>query len=403
MIRDVRKDAGFSLIELAILLTIVSLMVATGLQSFRQYSVTKQRNDTLAREDIITQSMIRFIYNFRRMPCPADPSLTPEDAQAGFEQCLDKPGQNAPFYCSGAVCRIDGGRHSPDNPSGGFQPDKALTGAVPYATLGIPLNETVDGWGTKFAYTVSEFLTVQGSGAAGSGTYNDDYGCIDIQKYDPATGLIAPIKEKYPDGSLRPNASYMMALVSYGENRKGGYGYGGNQISTCTGAGRDLENCDGDSTFLLRGNVVSKVQGPNYYDDAVVLYKLKLESDKWLYATTSGIKNKTGGSVGIGVDNPSSLLDVDGSIQLKDSGAASFMADTYCDDSGNCMPMANVMTSGMFCTDNVNGVVSSVADNKFTCPNKLQGAVANSCGAAEFVVGFDALGKPKCCPATGCP
>jgi hypothetical protein len=397
MIRAENKEAGFSLIELAILLTIVSLMVATCLQEFRQYNVTKTRNDTYAHRDVVEQGLVRFIYNYHRLPCPADPALPPGAALAGFEQCLTGTGQTAVDFCNGQVCRRIGGRYTDETP--GYTFDNVLTGAIPYSTIGVPLSQAIDGYGSKFGYTVSEYLTRQGSGAKYSQSYNDQYGVVNIEQYFPDTDTISPAKNPDVAGGTF-NAAYMFALVSYGQNRKGGYGYNGNLIAPCTGPGRDIENCNGDSTFLSPGEgLFSYVPGPKYFDDPVVDAVLVLESDKWKYASTTGIRDKNNGKVGIGTNAPEVPLHVDGNILVQDYNASNF-----CDDDGsNCMPISKLTYEGMSC--GTNGVMYGVQSNHLLCANKIDTTTLNpkTCGAQEYVTGFDNTGKPICCPSSGCP
>jgi hypothetical protein len=401
MIRDTGKDAGFSLIELAILLTIVSLMAATALQSFREYNVIKTRNDTFSHRDVVEQGLVRFIYNFRRLPCPADPALPPGAALAGFEQCLTGTGQTAVPYCNGKVCRAVGGRYTDED--GDTVKDNILTGAIPYATIGVPLSQTIDGYGSKFGYTVSEYLTRQGSGAPGSRSYSDQYGVVGLSSYHQNTGTIEKAFNTdvlNPDGTTGAADAYMFALVSYGPNRKGGYGYNGQLIAPCSGQGRDITNCDGDSSFLGPGpGLFSYVPGPNYFDDPVVDTSLVLESDKWKYASTTGIRDKNNGNnVGINTATPEVPLHVNGNILVQQYDASNF-----CDDKGvNCMPIAKLTSEGMSCGEN--GIMYGAQNNSLLCVDKLSTTTLKpkTCPSKQYVTGFDITGTPICCPATGC-
>ncbi|MDE1151890.1 MAG: hypothetical protein PW788_05065 [Micavibrio sp.] len=278
--------AGFSLIELSILLLIIGLLSTTALQTYRQYIIDKTNNTTSASLTQAKQSLSNFVFQHGRLPCPADPSLAPDDVHAGIEFC---PTGTA-IGCSGfgggnKVCRINGARPTSDSISP-FTPDPVLTGALPYLTLGITETDAMDGWNNKLSYNVTEYMTRAGSGAPGSMSYNDQYGAINIQVYDPVNKAIISGLNPAITGTALPN-SYLLAVVSHGSDGRGAYNYYGKMTRACaaTGTTRDAENCNGDATFLDRGtgngSVYSLAPGANYYDDAFVISSLPKDNDKW--------------------------------------------------------------------------------------------------------------------------
>lgn len=392
-----RKDAGFSLIELAVLLVITGLLTSAALETYRSYSITKEINDTEVRRGLVQNALSQYVRFFGRLPCPADPDLPPDDGNAGVEICPDSP--PAPYAsvpypnngCAGEVCRVDGRRDT--GADGNLVPDKVLHGAVPYVTIGLTLQDTIDGWGGKMTYAVSEFLT-------DSGTYSDNWGTVNKQIKQSGTGSII-------DGS--PVGENLLVIVSHGPDRKGAWNYYGNRISPCAGVALDVENCDGDSTFILASDsatceadntcIVSYAPGANFFDDAFTEFEISRDSDKWQYASATSIENKTGGNVGIGVTSPNERLHVDGNVLITSSAVGTdgdAHGDVYCDQNeNNCFNSEIIAGPGINCSS---GLMVGVSDEQVDCVNTIDttGITPSICPSGQYVTGIDAAGALIC-------
>lgn len=397
------KEAGFSLIELAVLLVLAGLLTSAVLETYRAYSITKEINDTDVRRGLVTNALSQYVRYFGRLPCPADPSLPPDDPNAGLEICLegestggisqtDPPGGYGLNYptdgCSSEVCRVPG--RIDTGADGNLLPDKVLIGAVPYVTIGLTLQDTIDGWGGKMTYAVSEFLT-------NDNTYNDSWGTINRQIKNTGTGNIidaAPVGEN------------MLVLLSHGPDRKGAWNYHGQQISPCAGPGLDVENCDGDSDFIQQGStdtceadntcMVSYAPGANFYDDAFTEFQISRDSDKWQYSTATTIENKTGGAVGIGVAAPDTStgrkLHVGGNLLVNDNTRA----DQYCNSSeSDCFDSDMIGGIGISCS---NGLMTGISDENAVCANTINPTLItpSTCPGGQYVTGIDATGNLIC-------
>ncbi|MBI5007505.1 MAG: type II secretion system protein [Nitrosomonadales bacterium] len=116
-LRPPNRHNGFSLVEMAVVLAIVSLLMAGLLPMLSSQQERAQRNETRQQLEDIRQALIGFAVINGRLPCPTDPTITdPADASYGVEN---------PLGCSTAPTQ---------------------EGYLPWKTLGV--NE-VDAWGTK--------------------------------------------------------------------------------------------------------------------------------------------------------------------------------------------------------------------------------------------------------------
>jgi type II secretory pathway pseudopilin PulG len=125
-----RKSSGFSLIELSILVTIVSI-IAIGMMEWFTPPIEdeiKKQQVTEERMRNIRHAIQAFYARNERIPCAADITLAETNAAFGVEDCT------ATF--TGV-------------------PPAPQAGAIPYRTLGIGIENTVDGWNRRFTYAVS--------------------------------------------------------------------------------------------------------------------------------------------------------------------------------------------------------------------------------------------------------
>lgn len=123
---------GFTLAEVAVVLVIVSLLIAGLMIPLATQIDLRNQADTQRTMDQIKDAMIGYVVANGRLPCPADGTIAAGATNAGTEQC------------AGTV---------------------VYYGVVPWATLGTP--ET-DAWGRRFSYWVSPVYT----DAIAAGTVN---------------------------------------------------------------------------------------------------------------------------------------------------------------------------------------------------------------------------------------
>lgn len=398
--RKTSLQSGFTLLEMSIYLLIVGVFVAAALDIFRQNIIDRANGQTEVAEVVVRNALSNYVAEFGALPCPADPSLSPTDAppagspQPGISFC---PGGTA-NTCTGQICRTTGGRDTAGDAEG-FLPDPVLVGAVPYVTLGIDLRETIDGWGGKLTYAVSEFMTDPAD-------FNENWGVINRlvlqpDATDPSILILnstrnpsVPDPLGSDDGEI---SAFPITVVSHGPDNKGAYNYEGRLIAPCTGTARDVENCDGDNTFIAADRITgiySLANNDEFFDDGFAFFDISRDSDKWAYVSADDINNKANGNIGIGTTTPDFPLHVDGNILVSDE----VRALTYCNESGqDCFNPNIIGGSGISCNG---GLITGISNSNVICVNQIDvtDITPRTCPDDEFVKGINAAGELICEP-----
>lgn len=122
------RPAGFSLVELAIVVLIVSILLTMGLAAFSVQVDTVALSATQKRQETIKDALIAYLRTNRRLPCPETTAIA-GNTPTGTETRLtanDPTTQCASFW-----------------------------GTIPFATLGLSREAALDGYGNFFSYFVS--------------------------------------------------------------------------------------------------------------------------------------------------------------------------------------------------------------------------------------------------------
>ncbi len=372
---NIMSNKGFSLIELALALIVIGLLVTPFMHDYNLYSKRKISEQTELSQRTVLRAMNDFFEANDRFPCPANLALDEDDLNHGEENCTLPPGAPAPGACifGGGVCRASG-----RDADGVIGPDPILIGGVPYATLNIPVNMSLDGYRRKMTYAVTETMT-------DAATYNESSGAITIQEWD-GDDLSPPIPGSPPIPNSQP---YL--VVSHGSNGVGAFTASGNLVQACPNpaVSAEDENCDNDSTFETPGLYIntagrevgarSLAAGVDYNDDEV-LFNISGGTGLWVYtpADPEDIHFNNEGNVGINQDDPQEKLDVGGNIK-----ADTVHAITYCDDAGNCFPPEMIGGDGIRCSNAPNEAMTGVANSNSLCNIALPaGSVTNPGGGA---------------------
>ncbi len=129
-INIMRKQQGFSLIEMAVVLMIVALLLGGLLPTISSQIEQKNRNETRKQLDEIQQALVGYVLANGRLPCPADGTKVSGQATAGQEVTT---GAGPTLVCTNITSGM-------------------AWGVLPWATLGV--SET-DAWGRRFTYRVT--------------------------------------------------------------------------------------------------------------------------------------------------------------------------------------------------------------------------------------------------------
>ncbi len=141
---------GFSLVELSIVVAIIGVVSVLGLEAAANFVNRTNGAVTKERLAVLDEAVVKFFKIYGRLPCPADRSLAPSSTSYGLEDCS---------LTTIAVPSASNG---------------ILFGAVPFRALNIPMNLSVDGFGSKINYVASKNLTQAGT-AAGQFGFTQGY------------------------------------------------------------------------------------------------------------------------------------------------------------------------------------------------------------------------------------
>lgn len=193
-----RPQRGFTLVELALVLLIVSLLLAGILMPLAIQRELRSYADTKKTMDQINEALMGFALVNGRLPCPASGSVADGTAGAGTELLV------------GNVCT-------------------SYTGVIPWATLNVP--ET-DEWGGRFTYRVTSAF----ADAIAAATYpcgpaiaptQSSFALCDSGDMKIRSRTPAPAKMAYD----LTNATLPAVFISHGKNGKGAFLSNGTQIA----------------------------------------------------------------------------------------------------------------------------------------------------------------------------
>lgn len=234
-----RKQIGFTLIEMAVVLVIISLILSTILGFGNAQIQASKINSTKQKQQIIKLAIISFISRNNRLPCPAIATIAKGAIGYGVE---------APTGCTGTT--LNGA---------------VATGIVPWSTLGVTDENASDGYYNRFTYQVvvdATKLTDQ--------TIVGLKGAISTHIGTPATLRNAPTGNQSNDcqtGTSTYNpCSAVAILISHGVNGNGAYTEDGLRKTLPTG-NDEAENTNDDSKFVIKENSDNQ---DNPYDDIVL-------------------------------------------------------------------------------------------------------------------------------------
>lgn len=378
-----RRDSGFTLIEIAIVVVIIGLLLVPLFALYQQHLEKQKIRLTRAHIEQAGAEISYFFTNTLRYPCPSDraaPEGTPSYADEFHPACDPAAIGLSVGGCTpgGGLCLVAGMRDA----DGDGVNDPVLIGGLPVRALKTVNASTLadragyDSWGSRLTYAVTLSLTA-------TATYRNYGGAIAaIDEFNRATA------------GIENDAQY--AVVSHGPDIKGGFGRTGAQIIPCGTAAesRDHENCDNDAVFMQALGAY-KAAGATYYDDYSYFNKSR-STTLWAYiAGTGHIYNLNSGDVGVGTDAPQARLDVAGTLRASNTTRTTRL----CDAGGlNCFDTRAITGAGIIrcggdqAMRGIDNAAALCVTPSFSPPLPNQ-----DCGTG-WVVGFTSEGAAICGP-----
>lgn len=256
-----QRQAGFTLIEMAVVVVIIGILMAAGLKVANVQRDAAAYSATRTKQEAIKQALINYLRNNRRLPCP--------DSGTGFDD-----GGN-PGVIKFALGTLPDGQENRNiavgNPYVTTVGCDTRLGVLPWATLGLARDAAIDGFGNFFTYHVSTSNVAPATA--------DDWNITPVAPAAFATGVTGGItrQERFNNAAvptpLAPDA--VVVVVSHGKNGLGAYTIKGSQNVMPLVANAlfvdEGENADGDAVSIQRDTNNDPLANGGAYDDVVVM------------------------------------------------------------------------------------------------------------------------------------
>ncbi len=258
------SQRGFSMVELAVVLSIVAVIIGGALTLSNKYMETQKVNKTIGHLQRINSALQIFALKHGYLPCPAHFSTTDPTLFGKPSDC--RPSALAP-------------------PQGtenqGSAASAVRIGVVPTRFLGLPDRVMFDSWGNRIIYAMIRNIGNENP------PYDDNRHANKIEDYvtsassNPSDAFPAtsPITVGYEAGGANPvidpasNDVIAYVLVSLGKNRYGAFDRNGNQTIGCLGgsfATADRANCNYTNNIFTVMKPSNSSVNAQYADDIVI-------------------------------------------------------------------------------------------------------------------------------------
>jgi alpha-tubulin suppressor-like RCC1 family protein/type II secretory pathway pseudopilin PulG len=270
-----KREQGFSLIELSILIAVMGILAASLLSVAKTKVEDKDYTASETRLEEIENALLLNVNKNGRLPCPADPTAALGGASFGVES-------DCTAAASGGLTDI--------LPSGGVSGnDDIRVGMVPVRALGLPNDYAFDEWGSRLTYVTIKKLASATEYASFTTTLTNGVITVEDENGTQLTGA-----------DTTDIVSYV--VLSHGKDKKGAYTKSGVAAGTACDDGTsalDIGNCDwggsapDNSTFVVT-EIHDEARDSNYFYD-VIAYREYAETGS-LEETTSAPTASTSSS-----------------------------------------------------------------------------------------------------------
>jgi len=258
-----RRQVGFSLVEIAFVLVIAGLALGAGLSVLGSRLAQGRIDTTRDRSEAIRQALVAFVAQNSRLPCPAAPGIVEGVAGYNVERVAGVAGAQ--------TCTAGAGL---TNTIAGAAPLGVSRGTVPCTTLGLTNEACLDAWGSRFTYFVQNAAvrltpnTV--SGMRGSMTVHTVVApgaAVTNAGLAPTGNQINACSAIAGDNAC--NLAAVAMVISHGANRGGGFVPTSAVVMPAVGgvSAYETENSDNNIQFMQNAYIED---GANSFDDIVV-------------------------------------------------------------------------------------------------------------------------------------
>jgi len=240
------KTAGFSLVEMAIVVTIMGVL-AGGVLAVSSNKIEKTALRTTAQKINDVDEAIKAYYSrYGFIPCPASP--TAQEGTATFGFATD---------CTATVIAPSGTWEA------GSGSDTIRGGVVPTRTLGLPDSAMYDEWGNRLSYVAIKAMTLT----------RTDYTTFTTSLTTGVIQMVDMNGNQLLDPSTQNIIPYV--IISHGKDKKGAFGrkiVGTTPQVACGSVAKDSENCDfgdpnsNDAVFMDTSLSDSQTARDYFYD-----------------------------------------------------------------------------------------------------------------------------------------
>jgi prepilin-type N-terminal cleavage/methylation domain-containing protein len=235
-----KKESGFSLVELSIVIVITSLLLTSIITLSPQQEAEDLVKITNQKLDRIEMAIRAHQMLKGRLPCPARRLEALTSSLLGVET-------DCTVLISGFNATVN------DVASGA---DYVRLGSVPVKELGLSDEDTYDAWGNRITYAIIRQL------ATSAANYD---------AYTTATTRVITIIGSAGTAINAANPEQVAyVLISHGKDGLGSFNRtytGASSVIVACGSNNDTENCDEDTSF--RAQNANYNGGGAYYDDIV--------------------------------------------------------------------------------------------------------------------------------------
>ena len=398
------------MIEAAIALIVVGVIALPILQYQKIENIKEQKNETKGAMSQDISAINQYYMEYGSYPCPASLNSKQGDADFGMsgncsasalKLCTDPT-----WEATAGICRTDSTSNA------------VVVGAIPFGSLRMQQEESLDAWSNKLIYNVS------------------------LAKLDPTTfsnsSTMSMTQRNYNDSTKTEvettDSGYHFIIVSTGEDGAGGFTKDGEKLENCSDDANsdDYENCDLDTHFVYDNLKRSEKIGINHYDDYLSYQKAVPESrwfkhpeyDNFTMTRASRIGVGTSSVAGIGHVAPSQSVHVEGNIGVKSDVSSGYTgnvkANEFCKsyrtsenglDAEDCMTPEIIMDRVLTCEaeygTNNNAGLTKIAGNEPYCGGPAvcnsdvdYSSVYNKCSDTysdtQTIVGITNLKKSSC-------